>query len=107
MIEINKDITNNMCNHQCSKCGECCGIFIPVTERELSKIKDFVRENNIEPATDRYTDENGFEGRCCFYDTQLKKCKIYPVRPYVCKDFRCDRKDWRKYRDKYDKHRKV
>ena len=107
MINNDVELINNMCNHQCSRCGNCCGIFIPVTEHELSVIKKYVKEHNIQPIDDRFTDGVNFEGRCCFYDTKLKKCNIYPARPYVCRDFRCDRKDWKKYRDKYDKHGKY
>lgn len=29
------------------------------------------------------------------------KCNIYPVRPYVCRDFICSRKEWKEHRDKY------
>ena len=31
------------------------------------------------------------------------KCKIQEVKPFVCRDFKCDRKDWKQRRIKYDK----
>lgn len=84
---------------KCSNCGKCCGLFIPVTRKEISKIKEYVKENNIQPEK-RYDGEN-LELRCPFLDMKNHKCKVYPVRPYVCRDFICSRKDWEKRRNKY------
>lgn len=87
---------------KCVKCGQCCGLFVPVTNEELATIKKYVKKHNIKPVTDRQT-IMGFEARCCFYDKKNKKCNIYPVRPWVCRDFMCDRKDWKEKRNnEYD-----
>lgn len=104
---MNRDlnIVNRTCNHQCSRCGDCCGLFIPFTEKELSIIKKFVSENKILPIN-HITGET-LIAKCCFYDDINKKCLIYPVRPYVCQDFKCDHKDWLKRRDKYEKRAKY
>lgn len=102
---LGKEITNNMCNHQCSRCGNCCGLFIPFTEKELSIIKEYVKLNNIEPCNREKAD--GFHAQCCFFDIENKKCLIYEVRPYACRDFKCDRKDWKKKRDSYEKRAKY
>ena len=95
------NIINNTINNSCSKCGMCCGMFIPFTDKEIAKIKKYVKKYNIKQVEDRET-ENGFEARCCFYDVKNKKCNIYSVRPYVCKDFICNRKDWKRQRNKYE-----
>lgn len=105
MIGNERNITNNTCNHQCSKCGSCCGLFIPFTEKELSIIKEYVKTNNIQPYN--RNKENGFYAQCCFYDMDNKKCLIYKVRPYACRDFKCDHKDWKKKRDGYEKRAKY
>lgn len=102
----NKDIVNRMENHKCSRCGDCCGLFIPFTEKELSVIRAYVKQNNIKPHN--RLDMNGqFNARCCFYNEIEKKCDIYEVRPYVCKDFKCDRKNWKSKRDSYEKRAKY
>lgn len=98
---MEKEIQDMTINNKCSHCGQCCGMFIPFTDREIEIIKQYVKEHNIKQVTDRET-PNGFEGRCCFYDKVNKKCNIYPVRPYVCQDFMCNHKDWRQRRNNYE-----
>ena len=95
------EVTDNTCNNECSRCGECCGLFIPFTRKELKKIQKYVKDKNIKPVMNRIKD-NSFEARCCFYDTENKKCNIYDVRPYVCRNFMCNHKDWKERRDKYE-----
>lgn len=100
MIELGDgNVVVNAINGKCSKCGKCCGLFIPVTKKEVGIIKQYVKENNIKPEK-RYNGKD-LELRCPFLDLKNHKCKIYPVRPFVCRDFICSRKDWKKHRDKY------
>lgn len=102
---VGKQISDKTCNGQCSRCGECCGMFIPFTEKELSIIKEYVSKHNIQP-TYRFV-EGGMEARCCFYNAKEHKCNIYEVRPYACRDFKCCHKDWLKRRDHYEKRAKY
>ena len=101
-MNFENKVRNMTINNECSRCGECCGIFIPFTNREIKEIRKYVKKYHIKPVTDRET-INGFEARCCFYDKVNKKCNIYPVRPFVCKDFMCNHIDWKERRDKYEK----
>lgn len=103
---MSSEIHNNTNNGQCSKCGECCGLFIPFTESELKKIIKYVKQNNIEP-TDRIDIQGNMYANCCFYDRYNRKCNIYPVRPYVCKDFICSRIDWKEKREIYENRAKY
>lgn len=96
---------NNICdktkNGKCSECGGCCTIFLPVTKKEVEIIKKYVKEHDIKPI-ERQT-LIGYNMTCMFLDQETKKCKIYPVRPYVCKDFLCNHKDWKERRELYSK----
>lgn len=94
-----EQIEVNAIDGKCIRCGKCCGLFIPVTKKEVNIIKKYVAEKNIQPEN-RY-DGNKLELRCPFLDLKKNVCKIYPVRPYVCRDFICSRKDWKKHREKY------
>lgn len=58
-------------------CGECCGV-VPATETEFRAVERFIAEQGITPAA--HTD-----GTCPFY--QNGGCRIYPVRPLVCRLF--------------------
>lgn len=95
-------ISDKTINNKCSKCGNCCGLFIPFTNKELNIIKDYVSKHNILPCN--RLKGLTFTARCCFYDEDKKCCNIYEVRPYVCKDFMCNHKDWIKRRDEYEKY---
>ena len=106
MLVENK-ITNNTCNGNCSRCGECCGLFVPFNDKDIEIIKKYVEENNIKPQNRLNKMTGGFEARCCFYDIHNKKCLIYPVRPFACRDFICSRKDWKQRRDEYESRAKY
>ena len=62
----------------CTNCGECCGI-IPVDEKELAEIKEYVKKHNIKA-------RKNFP-HCPFRNEEQKKCDIYPVRPIICRLF--------------------
>lgn len=81
-------------------------MFIPLTEKELQIIKKYVKDNKIKPI-DRNIQIDSIKAQCCFYDNINKKCNIYEVRPFVCRDFLCCRKDWKIRRDKYEKRAKY
>ena len=108
-IKEHKDqsITDMTCKGECSRCGSCCGLFIPFTEKELDTIKKYVKLHNIQPYNRINVLTGQLTAQCCFYDATEKKCRIYPARPYVCRDFICNRKDWHKHRDKYEARAKY
>lgn len=97
-----KQINNNTINNKCSRCGECCGLFIPFTKKELKRIKEYVKEHNIKPYP-RINDNNMYAS-CCFFNREEHKCTIYEVRPFVCKNFLCSHRDWLQRRNKYEQH---
>ncbi len=82
----------NFCkNHQCSRCGECCASTIPMTKKEVYKIRDYL---NMHPDIRKKVYENkpikngNVYLKCCFLLDD--SCLIYPVRPLICKQFKCD-----------------
>lgn len=109
LAELNKDdcISDNTCEGKCSHCGECCGIFIPFTDNELDLINKYVHKHNIQPQNRINAMTGDFDARCCFYDKNNKMCTIYPVRPYVCRDFICNRKTWKQRRYTYESKAKY
>ena len=89
-------------NNVCSRCGECCTPFIPITQKECERIKKYIKEHDIRPTEIR--EGNNIYLRCPFYDSKNKKCNVYQVRPEVCKKFICSNNekiidDNRKYYD--------
>ena len=99
--------TINYCDKcgNCSRCGNCCAAMIPLTREEEETIRKYIQENKIEP--EYFQDEKNINLQCCFYDRKNKKCKIYDVRPNICRSFKCNRSisDLNKERD--ENHKRV
>lgn len=94
-IEILKDLTSGgykikdcSNNGKCSKCGECCSNFLPVSQSEINKIQKYVIANKIRPQSQMLVMRNTLT--CPYYNG--KKCLIYEVRPLICKEFYCYKK---------------
>lgn len=84
-----KDITNN---GKCTGCGGCCSNLIPVTRKEVETIKRYIKKHKIKPhIIAAPTAEVLIDATCPFLDTEKKteRCKIYKVRPYICRSFMC------------------
>lgn len=106
LLEIYKELatcTNKIIdktiNGKCSKCGECCSNFLPISQEELNIIQKYVIENNIKPQTEILVMENRLA--CPYWN---HKCLIYEVRPLICKEFYCNKKmdaeTFEKFKDK-------
>lgn len=78
----------------CSNCGNCCTELIPLTITEVKLIKAYVKEKNIKPYSDvffKYENKHSTNLMCPFRDFDNKKCKIYEVRPKICRLFKCNK----------------
>ncbi len=105
--DFRNEIKNCTCNGKCSRCGECCTPLLSITIEEYKKIKKYIKENNIKSS--KLLRNNNYYVRCCFYDFKEKKCKIYDVRPEVCKSFMCS-SSYQKLgenREYYDKRAEI
>lgn len=95
-----KKIENRCKNGECSRCGNCCGATtLPLTMEEAIEIASYVKRNNIirfnrewvQPLTSGTLKPGSkIDLHCCFYDGTKQECSIYPVRPFCCREFRCD-----------------
>lgn len=82
-----KDCTKN---NQCSNCGQCCMPILPITLEEYKIIKKYIATHHIEKESIIDKEHEAIYVDCPFHDRKNKKCKIYPVRPEVCKNFLCN-----------------
>lgn len=85
--------TNYCINGSCSNCGNCCTELLPLTNEEVKLIKAYVKEKHIKPYSDiffRYNDKESTNLMCPFRDFEEKKCRIYEVRPKICRLFKCN-----------------
>lgn len=88
IAEGNTEIIDNSVCGNCSKCGECCTNFLPVSQKEVEKIQKYVIEHKIRPQKQMLVMQNRLS--CPYYDG--KKCLVYEVRPLICKEFYCYKK---------------
>lgn len=85
LVEGNVHITDNSVCGKCSKCGECCSNFLPISQNEADIIQKYVIKHKIRPQRQLLVMENRLS--CPYYDG--KKCLIYEIRPLICKEFYC------------------
>ena len=78
---------DNTDNGICIECGECCGTLLPLREKEIAKIKRYIKRHKIKPIKHD-------ADYCPFLDAtkETHKCNVYEVRPHICRDFKCDKK---------------
>lgn len=87
-MEISNKITDFTKDGECSRCNQCCGGVLPITQLELKTIRRYVREKNIKPvASLAAIMVKPFDMSCPF--AASGKCNIYEVRPQICRLFIC------------------
>lgn len=80
-----KDYT---CNGKCSNCGQCCSNLLPLSKREVKRIKAYIKKHHIKEQ--RHNATTGVDMTCPFRDEANKKCLVYEVRPDICRSFMCN-----------------
>lgn len=93
--EFNNGTYNLTCNGKCTGCGNCCSNLLPMTDKEIRIIKEYIKRNGIKehkhilPLATPIIDMT-----CPFLDDSksCEKCTIYEVRPKICRNFICDPK---------------
>lgn len=83
--------TNEPLNIECTRCGECCKGSIPVLENEVKEIEVLA---GISANVFAYMDHEGHwrfrtqnNNYCFWFSEEDKRCKIYFLRPTVCRDY--------------------
>lgn len=77
---------------ECSGCGQCCSNFLPISGKEIKKIRRYIQKKKItEQKHIVPTVGPTVDWTCPFRDNTSRKCVIYQVRPAICRDFRCDK----------------
>lgn len=79
-------------NGECSQCGSCCTNFLPMTRKEILEIRRYVKKHDVKEYRRNFLVSGMLEDLTCpFMDDSKKKekCRIYPVRPEICRQFIC------------------
>lgn len=91
--EFKSGVHNKFQNGTCSGCGDCCSNLLPMTDKEIQLIRNYIRVNGItEQKHNIPLSTAALDMTCPFLDMSKKdkKCAIYKVRPWICRSFTCD-----------------
>ena len=86
--DLDKGVYNFTKNGKCIKCGNCCTALLPVSKAEIKILQRYVKKHRIQKENHADVD---LDLTCPFYDTKKKLCKVYEVRPMICRDFICSK----------------
>lgn len=92
-LEDMRNGTNDLTdNGKCVQCGACCSNFLPMSSFEIKRIKNYIKTHQVKEF--RYLlplSKMAVNFTCPFMDDSKnkEKCRIYPVRPEICRQFIC------------------
>lgn len=93
---LNAEVIDLTVNGNCTQCGQCCSSLLPLSEDEIKRIHKYIKANSVKPCIHflPFAVQPPIDLTCPFLDTNKKseKCRIYEVRPNVCRAFICSRK---------------
>lgn len=75
---------------KCIGCGECCSDFLPVSEKEIKRLKQYVRKHNLTEHRHNFLLGTN-DCTCPFRNEASRKCDVYEVRPLICRSFICSK----------------
>lgn len=79
-------------NGKCTQCGACCSNLLPMTDKEITVIRNYIKKRHIKERNHSIPlAKPALDMTCPFLDTskRAEKCTIYSVRPAICKCFIC------------------
>lgn len=90
-------------NGKCANCGSCCSTMLPLSNKEVKRIKSFIKQHKVKEQ--RHNVMVGVDMTCPFRDERNRKCLIYPVRPAICRSFMCNHTKEDIMKAKFDFHK--
>lgn len=92
---VQKGMEDNIYNFtkdgKCSGCGNCCSNLLPMSQKEVDAIHRYIEKHNIKECRHLLPVATPtIDMTCPFRDNDNSYCRIYEVRPEICKQFICD-----------------
>lgn len=102
---VRKGMDDNIYNFtkdgKCSSCGNCCSNILPMSQKEIRTIRDYIHKHHIHECNHVIpVAKDTYDMTCPFRDNGKQICTIYPVRPEICRLFICDSEKRAKYNRK-------
>jgi Fe-S-cluster containining protein len=90
---------------KCSSCGQCCSNLLPLSDKEIKVIKQYIKKHDIKEQ--RHNAMVGVDMTCPFRDEANRKCLIYEIRPQICREFMCNHRHEDIMKAKFDFHQRY
>lgn len=94
LSKINNCGINYTKDGKCSNCGSCCSRYLFLSAKERKEIVRYCKKHSESMDFPIFGLAINLNGRilaiCPFRDQVHKRCLIYPVRPFICKQFLCN-----------------
>ena len=76
---------------KCSECGRCCSRLLPLSKKDIKRMKLYVTKHNVAHYHKYRTAASMAEHfDCPFCNPQdVHRCNIYEARPTICRMFSC------------------
>ena len=78
---------NPASGNNCLRCSKCCSNYLPLSDKELTVLRQVVRKNKIKPTKNLLN--NNWYDVCPFLDGNT--CTIYNIRPLICSSYTCSK----------------
>lgn len=96
-VEEDHEVQDFTKDGECSRCGGCCSRMLPMSHKEEETIRKYIKRNRVKPhelEKNLVLAEKPYDFTCPFLELgEETQCKIYAVRPGVCKAFLCNKDD--------------
>ena len=92
LADMKDGVYNFTKDGKCSGCGACCSNFLPLSLKEITQIKAYIKKHNIKAQKHSLPTASPvvYDAICPFRNNAERKCMIYEVRPGICRDFQCN-----------------
>lgn len=84
------NVTDYTVDGHCSGCGSCCSDYLPLSQREIERIKAYMKKHSLREHVARVMAGPQLDMTCPFRDNVKHRCDIYEVRPDICRCFQCN-----------------
>lgn len=83
---------NKCIGGKCSGCGDCCTDLLPLTQKEVDRLREYAIAHDLRAHTQMpFYESGGVDLTCPFRNQITGKCDVYEVRPHICRLYICSK----------------
>lgn len=98
--KVEENNITDLNNPSCCDCNQCCDLTTIITEDEFKFYKKYFKTKEgkaiykeaLKSFNKTFINDNGTINLLCPFLNNKKRCRIYKVRPTICRNFHCTEK---------------